>query len=93
MTDPHAATSASAAPTSLGAPARALGQPHERLEVALRPGQPGRREAEDGGAERPGALRDIGEAPRRAAGSRTTPPRLSPARPTSNCGLTIASAS
>src|ERR1700729_4050092 len=36
----------------------ALGQPHERLEVALRPGQPRARVAEHGGAEPARGLAD-----------------------------------
>ena len=66
-----------------------LGQPHERLLVALRPGQPGARIPSSGDPER--APRPTsGSAARRCAGSRTTPPLPTASRPTSNCGLIIA---
>ena len=71
--------------------ARALGQPHERLQVARRPRQPGGGEAQHGRAQRPPARRRRhATASRRSAGSRTTPPLPTRSRPTSNCGLTIA---
>ena len=77
-------------------PSRAgLGQPDERLAVALRARAgprtrsraPRRRLLARGARPRPRAPRGA------VGGSRTTPPLPTRSRPTSNCGLTIASAS
>ncbi len=67
---------------------RSLGQPDERLQIALGAGQPGAGVTHDGGSERLGRLAHAragpsGGAPR----SRTTPPLPTCPRPTSNCGL------
>ena len=67
-----------------------LGEPDERLAVALRAGQPGRREAQHRGAEA-ARRRRRRRAPARAAPGRAPRRPCRPARgPTSNCGLTIA---
>ena len=67
-----------------------FGEPHERLEVALRTGKTRARVAEHRCAGLRAAPPTAISAPRRAARSRTTPPLPTASRPTSNCGLTIA---